>query len=241
MNLFKHTEVQTASILKPNLFKLTEMNIQERIAQAVRESGISKSAIAKACGVKPSAVSQWLNGDTKAPTAERLLKLARVTGVSYTWLVEGKGSSKTSIESNVMPAPKLERSVPLVSWVQAGSWVEMSDVDLSDADRVPLPPGASEETFALRVRGQSMLPKYEPDLIIYVDPSVFPFDGDDVVAVLEETNEATFKQLVEEPGGQRLLKARNPAWPDPWVPINGNCKIIGVVVGSLWLRKPRFQ
>jgi transcriptional regulator with XRE-family HTH domain len=65
-------------------FKITAMGIQDRIAQAVNESGMSKSAIAKACSVSPSAVTQWLSGETKAPTAESLLRLARATRVSYT-------------------------------------------------------------------------------------------------------------------------------------------------------------
>lgn len=91
MKLFKHAERKRASILKIDSVKLAEMSIQERISLAIKESGQTKSAIAKACGVNPSAVTQWLNGDTKAPTAERLLKLARATRVSYTWLVEGKG------------------------------------------------------------------------------------------------------------------------------------------------------
>lgn len=82
-------------MLKFDSVKLTEMNIQNRIAIAIRESGHTKGAIAKACGVQPSAVTQWLNGDTKAPTAERLLKLARATGVGYEWLVEGKGSMRS--------------------------------------------------------------------------------------------------------------------------------------------------
>ncbi len=91
MKIFKHAESNPASILKNVSVKLAEMSIQERIRQAIKESGQTKSAIAKACGVQPSAVTQWLNGDTKAPTAERLLKLARATRVSYTWLVDGKG------------------------------------------------------------------------------------------------------------------------------------------------------
>lgn len=79
-------------MLNVDSVKLAEMSIQKRIAAAIRESGHTKGAIAKACGVQPSAVTQWLNGDTKAPTAERLLKLSRATGVGYEWLVEGKGS-----------------------------------------------------------------------------------------------------------------------------------------------------
>lgn len=99
MNLFKHAERNPASILKDSSFKLAKMSIQDRITQAIGQSGQSKSAIAKACGVQPSAVSQWLSGDTKAPTAERLLKLARATGVSYTWLIDGKGSMTDSSQA----------------------------------------------------------------------------------------------------------------------------------------------
>lgn len=98
MKLFKHAESKHASILKDGSVKLAEMSIQERISLAIKESGQTKSAIAKACGVNPSAVTQWLNGDTKAPTAERLLKLARATRVSYTWLVEGKGLMHEALE-----------------------------------------------------------------------------------------------------------------------------------------------
>lgn len=91
MDLFKHAESMPASILKPLSFKLAKMSIHDRIKQAISQSGQSKSAIAKACGVSPSAVTQWVSGETKAPTAERLLKLARATRVSYTWLIDGKG------------------------------------------------------------------------------------------------------------------------------------------------------
>ncbi|MEL7966349.1 S24 family peptidase [Vreelandella neptunia] len=144
-----------------------------------------------------------------------------------------------SFGSSVAPPPKLDGYVPIINWVQAGAWTEVCEVEFEPEEFAPRPPNSSVNTFALRVRGQSMLPKYEPDLIIYVDPEVVPFDGDDVIALLTEHNEATFKQLVEEPGGGRLLKARNPSWPEPWIHINGNCEIIGVVVGALWLRKPR--
>lgn len=98
MELFKHAEEEAASILKPPCFKLPKMRINERIELAIRQSGQSKSAIARACGVSPSAVTQWISGETKAPTAERLLKLARATRVSYTWIIEGKGVMKSSDE-----------------------------------------------------------------------------------------------------------------------------------------------
>lgn len=156
----------------------------------------------------------------------------------------GRGESNVThhpaqFESNVAAAPRMDGYVPVISWVQAGAWTEICNVEAVSDEMVPRPPGCSDRTFALRVKGQSMAPRYEPNLIIYIDPEVVPFDGDDVVAVLTESNEATFKQYVEEPGGHRMLKARNPSWPEKWVKINGNCEIIGVVVATMWMRTPK--
>ena len=104
-------------MLNPAGFKLAKMGIHDRIREAVAASGQSKSAIAKACGVSPSAVTQWLNGETKAPTAERLLKLARATRVSYTWLIDGKGSMQAADDVTVVaggPRRGIEGNAELV-------------------------------------------------------------------------------------------------------------------------------
>ncbi|MGQ7247570.1 LexA family protein [Halomonas sp. V046] len=201
----------------------------------------------EAAGVTPKAASKWLNAES-TPGVDKMPAIARALGVRTEWLHYGEGEMLESSnvaehpafkESNVAPPPKMQGYVPVISWVQAGAWTEVCNVDFLGEEMVPRPPACSDATFALRVKGQSMLPRYEPNLIIYVDPEVLPFDGDDVVAVLTDSNEATFKQFVEEPGGGRMLKARNPSWPDPWVPINGNCEIIGVVIATMWMRTPR--
>jgi SOS-response transcriptional repressor LexA len=54
-----------------------------------------------------------------------------------------------------------------------------------------------------------------------------PVNGSLVIAKLSESNEATFKKLIID-GDQKYLKGLNPQWP--LVPINGNCRIIGVAV-----------
>lgn len=56
-----------------------------------------------------------------------------------------------------------------------------------------------------------------------------------VVAKLENENEATFKQYMID-AGRSYLKALNPHHP-PTI-INGNCKIIGVVVDIKWEHIP---
>ena len=66
-------------------------------------------------------------------------------------------------------------------------------------------------------------------MVILVDPEVEATNGKLVVAKLESDNEATFKKYVVD-AGRKFLKALNPHWP--MTEINGNCKIIGVVVDA---------
>lgn len=208
---------------------------------------MSNSALARACGVSSAAVGQWLNNDTKAPKAENIFKIAAATGVSAKWLTTGKGrmvegSEETpgtyETQSNVERAPVMREEVPMLSWVQAGSWTEVfqDGMDPELTEWLPRPPGCSSSTFAVRVVGESMAPRYPQGQIIFVDPEADARSGDDVVAVLTGANEATFKRLVQEPGGQRMLKAINPAWPEPYLAIDDDCQVIGVVMADMHIR-----
>lgn len=126
--------------------------------------------------------------------------------------------------------------VPVISWVQAGAWKEVgySEVDLSTAETYPCPVPCGEMTYILRVIGDSMIDEYRPRHD-FVDPEVPACHGDDVIALMHDTGETTFKRLIED-GTQRYLKALNPNWPEPYIKINGNCSIIGTVIFS---GKPR--
>ena len=214
----------------------------------MRHKQMKNADLARACGVSPAAVGQWLSNDTKAPKAENIFRIAKATGVSAEWLTTGKGAmvpgtndnrAANSIESNVTQAPPMKGYVPLISWVAAGGWTEVGlvETDLESAEWMPCPPGASAETFALRVVGESMTPRYQPGTVIFVDPAVQPENGDDVVCQLTDSCEATFKRLVLEPGSPKMLMALNEAWPQRFLEINGNCKLVGTVIADMNLRR----
>lgn len=118
--------------------------------------------------------------------------------------------------------------------MQAGDWGGIVDhLPPGDAeDWLPCPKRCGPRTFALRVRGISMEPKYQDGDIIFVDPDVAPSHGSHVVVRLGDEQEATFKQLVLE-GSRRFLRALNPDWPGPkLIEIDGNATIVGVVIGK---------
>jgi SOS-response transcriptional repressor LexA len=74
-----------------------------------------------------------------------------------------------------------------------------------------------------------MEPKFHEGELIFVDPNVEAVNGKFVVVQLNDSNEATFKQLVIEDDRQ-YLKALNPNWPDPIIKLSADARICGVVV-----------
>jgi len=206
---------------------------------------MTQPELAKACGWDSQGrVSNYERG-LREPKSNDVTAIAKALGVSESYLWTGEGKEAAAVighsagqESNITPAPQATGMCPEISWVQAGAWTEVCHVE-RDPEAItwhPRPAGASEQTFVLRVVGESMAPEYLPGTLIYVDPERAPENGKDVVAVMTETGEATFKRLIEEPGHGRMLKALNPVWHEPYIKINGNCRVVGVVVADMRLR-----
>lgn len=209
---------------------------------------MNQPQLAKLIGRTKGSISQWESAQVK-PDRDSLIKLQVALKCSQSWLMTGlddDGSYARNApaeghisESSVTVESRLHGYSPEISWVQAGHWAEVCDIntDPETTNWYPRPPGASEQTFVLRVVGESMMPDYPPGRLIFVDPEQVPLPNDDVVAVMTESNEATFKRLIEEPGSPRMLKALNPAWTNPYLEINGNCQIIGVVIADMRMRQ----
>jgi SOS-response transcriptional repressor LexA len=119
--------------------------------------------------------------------------------------------------------PEIKGKVPLISWVQAGSWSSAVDnLHPGDAEEwvettVPI----HQHTYALRVRGDSMTnpagdPSFPDGAIIVVEPNAIgeaeTMLGQYVIVKRTAEDEATFKQLVKD-AGRYFLKPLNPRYP----------------------------
>jgi transcriptional regulator with XRE-family HTH domain len=76
------------------------MSIGRRIQARLEElepKGVTVAVLAQACGVTPSAVYQWISGDTKGLKPENLVKTADVLRVHIRWLVFERGPKERAI------------------------------------------------------------------------------------------------------------------------------------------------
>lgn len=133
-------------------------------------------------------------GELSAKNWEVRLRIPSMSLVQpITAIQKSKGGKIES--SNVSPVPMGLIRVPLISSVQAGVWTEVVDnFQPGDAeDWLMTDVRVSTHSFALEIKGDSMLPEFNPGDRVIIDPDVAPLPGD-FVAAKNGHNEATFKK-----------------------------------------------
>lgn len=219
------------------------MNRPERVAKAIKHSKKLKKEIARECGVTPSAVTQWITGDSKSMKPENLFALAQATGVSAEWLANGTGEMTgpaSGFDANVEPVsgPFRYYEYPEISWVQAGMPVEAVELsNIASCEVHPSDAWAGPNGFWLKVKGPSMTSpngmSFPEGMVILVAPGFDVESSQFVVAKMVDTNEATFKQFIWD-SGRAFLKPLNPSFPT--VEMDGEWVLVGRVVDAKWPR-----
>lgn len=62
---------------------------------------VKKAHLAKACGVAPAAVTQWISGQTKGMKPENLFAAADFLGIEPRWLATGEGPMRVNRQNLV--------------------------------------------------------------------------------------------------------------------------------------------
>lgn len=202
------------------------MKLGERIKARRLELGLTQTEVGEMIGLTQSALQNIEVGKTARPRNINGLSIA--LRCSPEFLQYGINITDDSNVSNAISSESITK-LPLISWVQAGCWSEIQELNYSDIDHFPCPVYASPKAFVLKVQGESMTPKFNEGDHIFVDPEAQAINGSYIVARLDDENQATFKQLILE-GNKKYLKAINPDWPEKFIEINGNCTIVGKVI-----------
>ncbi len=209
-----------------------DTNLGKIIKDRLDELRQTQSWLAEQVGVSNNAVTKWIA--TGKVSRVNAVKIAQVLKISTDVLL-GAADKNQNIASigNTEKGPDIKGEYPLISWVQAGVWMDIVDTfNVGEAEAVfACPKKCSSSTFMLRVRGPSMEPKYSDGDLIYVDPSVQYAHGKNVIVKLTGSQEATFKNLVID-GEKMWLKPLNPSWPEQVIQLDSDALIVGVVIGK---------
>lgn len=160
--------------------------------------------VAQRLGIDRTTYAKYESGASE-PNHETLLKLSELFDVSADYLL-GREMSRS-----VSPASHALR-VPVLGVIQAGVPMDAIE-DILDWEEVPASWGSGgRQYFGLRVKGDSMYPKYlEGDTVILRKDS--SCDSGDDCAVLVNGDAATLKQVILREDGAVELRPVNPTYP----------------------------
>lgn len=215
--------------------RIAYMKMNDRIRSRRKELKMTQSVLAKLVGVNRVTITGWESGDYK-PGGENLQALATALEKTPQWLLDGK-------DDGCQQPPTMDpeqrfgiRSVPVLTWVQAGEWTANSGAitERDIHDWVYTSAAVSESAFALIVRGDSMTnptgaPSIPEGSIVVVEPDfgdASQANGKIVIAQLMGSDEATIKKFVID-GPLKYLVPLNPNYRI--LEVNGNCRLVGLV------------
>lgn len=216
--------------------------IEERFKELKDKDGIKRSwsRMATDLGFTPQASTRWKKDVVSNDT---LQEIAGYLDTNLTWLLTGEGSPERfnipkMIEQGRQSLSRAEerekeeqnrysninkvhhfvgRRIPIISYIEAGSFGTIYELDSTTEYIISYNEELSEETFALIVQGYSMSPDFNPGDTIIVDKKVKPSPGDCVIAQNGD-HEATFKKYkprgYTETGAEVFdLEPINPDYP----------------------------
>jgi len=212
------------------------MDLADRIRARKLDLNLSQEEIAIRAGISQGMVAKLIN--RKAESTAKLPELAKALECSVEWLSYGTKTlnvKENSAHYNTEPASAGFGKAPLISNIQAGTWMEgIDEFAPNDAEQwIPKPAGGAN-SFYLRVVGESMTSPTRPSFpegdLVLIDPDEQWTNGSFVVAKLVGHNGVTLKQLKYDEQGEPYLKPLNP---DPyWKNIYDEFRILGKVVFS---------
>lgn len=196
------------------------MTVGEKIRGLMRERGISQNQLARLAQISQSGLSSIING-ASSPKENTMKAIAAALGCSVSELL---GEEKT------MPANLLQLirgAVPLVGEIACGTPILAQENIETYIDT----PDSVRADFALRCRGNSMVPTFNDGDLVLIRQQDDADDGK--IAAVLIGNEATLKRIHRIPGGLMLLP-ENTAEFAPQIyqgETAAAVRILGVAVG----------
>jgi len=198
----------------------------QRIKLRRKALDLSQVRLGEMAGLDQTVISKLERGDVQETA--RIAELAHALQCDALWLSTGRGKPEPAAgKGAALSDVQLRGRVPLISFVAAGNWDEAVDnFAPGSADQwIDTTVPVKRHTYALRVEGDSMEPRFPSGAIIIVEPESEPKNGSYVIA-RQNGSDATFKQLILD-GGVWFLKPVNPRYP--LMQLGADAVICGVV------------
>lgn len=175
----------------------------------------SQNQFASQCDISSAALTRYTNGE-RSPTPDILRKIAMKArdGITYQMLMNAAGYlSDHDIKRDFKHTDDIHVAIriPILGHIPAGVPLEMIEDVLDFEELNTRQFNSNKEWFGLRVKGDSMSPKYLEGDNIIIEKRSDCENGNDCVVVVNG-NDATLKRIFKNESGI-TLQPLNPIYP----------------------------
>jgi len=218
--------------------------IKDRLREALDVRNLTQQELADMANIPKSSISQYLSGYAK-PKNDRIFSMASALGVNEAWLLGydvpmSKSLYGSTEEATILrevsvayqaPSQSSAVRIKVYGTVPAGVPVEAIE-DVVDWEEIPKEwTKGNQEYFGLRVKGDSMYPKYQEGDTIIIRKQPVCENGDDCI-VYVNGHDATLKKVLKKQDCI-VLQPLNPEYEPTVYDYNDEFNpvvIVGVVV-----------
>ena len=194
----------------------------KNLRKLMQKEQVSEAELSRRTQIPQATLHKILSGKTEDPRFSTLKILSDFFRVSIEILMTGndiqRGESGTAIQS-----------IPVISWkecIKAASF--MKELTPENWGSWVVTEFIAPDAYALSTK-PSFAPRFPKNTILFIDPNIKPEDGDHVVVLYPNTDEATLREFSLD-GPTQLLLPINPNCET--VKMSKNIKILGVLIKS---------
>lgn len=198
--------------------------IAENLSSLLEKSGKTQLDLADYMGVSQATISNWCKG-VKLPRMDKIDRICDFFSVSRSQLMESL--DQNAVNKRTSTAVR----IPVLGSVPAGIPLEAIE-DIEDWEEIPREwTSGGQEYFGLKIKGDSMYPKYMEGDTIILRKADDCESGDECV-VYVNGYDATFKKVIKKID-HIILQPLNSAYEPIMIDNNDEnnpVKVVGVVV-----------
>ena len=175
---------------------MTTMKLSNNLQQLMRIHGnTSVSELARLTGIPQPTIHHILTGSTKNPRKKALEELSRFFSISVEQLI-GNEPLPMVIPDGVKKDLQIS-TIPIVGWDLLKNW-PASKADIKENQEILLNKTVANDSFALIIPNDSMLPRFQQNTLLIFDSGKTPKDRDFVIVHLSKGNTIEFNRLFHE-------------------------------------------
>lgn len=224
----------------------------ERLAHAIETTGAKKKDVARAAGVRPSSLQEWIHSGTQKLDAMAADRMCDHLGIRREWLLynrgammqgtsaqDAAGSPSSEYQTDLVRIPLLTATASMgkgidamlehdeqVGTFQATSrWIRARLSHASSVDNIRIITGL----------GDSMSGTFNNGDALFVDIGITALDVD-AVYVIDHNDELFVKRIQRDINdGSLLMISDNPRYQSIKIPASrlGQLRVIGRVIGAM--------